>query len=51
MTVNNRNALAAERMRRHRQRRCKRLRCLTIEVWEAEIDALVRKGFLKLDAQ
>ncbi len=38
---------AAERMRRHRQRRRNRLRCLTIELREREIDALIRKGLLK----
>jgi len=34
---------AAERMRRHRERRREGLRCLTIEFRETEIDALVRK--------
>ena len=38
---------AAERMRRHRERRRNRLRCLTIELREREIDALIRKGLLK----
>jgi hypothetical protein len=38
---------AAERMRRHRERRRDGLRCLTIELRETEIDALVRNGFLK----
>ena len=38
---------AAERMRRHRQRRRNKLRCLTIELREREIDALIRKGLLK----
>jgi hypothetical protein len=37
---------AAERMRRHRQRRRDGLRCLTIELRETEIDALIRKGLL-----
>jgi hypothetical protein len=37
----------AERMRRHRQRRHDGLRCLTVELRQTEIDALVRKGFLK----
>ena len=36
----------AERMRRHRERRRKRMRCLTIELREAEIDALIRRGQL-----
>ena len=37
---------AAERMRRHRERRRMGLRCLMIEVRETEIDALVRAGLL-----
>ena len=39
----------AERMRRHRERRRKRMRCLTIELREAEIDALIRRGQLHPD--
>jgi len=38
-------------MRRHRERRRDRLRCLTIEVRTTEIDALARNGFLKADAR
>ena len=38
---------AAERMRRHRQRRRDGLRCLIIELRETEIDVLIRKGLLK----
>ena len=38
---------AAERMRRHGQRRRDGLRCLVIELRETEIDALIRKGLLK----
>jgi len=38
---------AAERMRRHRERRRDGLRCLMIELRETEIDALARNGFLK----
>jgi hypothetical protein len=38
---------AAERMRRHRQRRRDGLRCLGIELRETEIDALVHKRLLK----
>jgi hypothetical protein len=37
---------AAERMRRHRERRREGLRCLTVELRETEIDALVRRGLL-----
>jgi hypothetical protein len=42
---------AAERMRRHRERRRDGLRCLTIELRETEIDALARNGFLKADTR
>ena len=41
------SSLAAERMRRHRQRRRDGLRCLTIELYETEVDALIQKGLLK----
>ena len=41
--------LAAERMRRHRQRRRDGLRCLTIELHEAEVDVLVQEEFLKAE--
>ena len=40
---------AAERMRRHRERRREGLRCLMIELRETEIDELIRKGLLKLE--
>lgn len=43
---NNRSSSAAERMRLHRQRRAKGLRCLIIELREEEIDALVRSDLL-----
>jgi hypothetical protein len=42
---------AAKRMRAHRQRRRDGLRCLIIELRETEIDALIRKGMLKIDAR
>ena len=42
---------AAERMRRHRERRRDGLRCLTIELRETEIDTLARNGFLEADAR
>jgi hypothetical protein len=42
---------AAERVRRHRERRRDGLRCLTIELRETEIDALARNGFLKADTR
>ncbi len=41
----------AHRMRLHRARRCAGLRCATLEVREAEIAALVRKGMLCADSQ
>ena len=40
---------AAERMRAHRERKKSGMRCLMIELRETEIDALIRKGFLKAD--
>ena len=44
-------SLAAERMRRHRQRQRKGLRCLRIELHEMEIDELIRKGLLKWETR
>jgi len=38
---------AAERMRLHRERRRLGLRCLMIELCEAEIDALICRGLLQ----
>jgi hypothetical protein len=38
---------AAERMRLHRERRRNGMRCLTIELHETEIEALIREGLLK----
>ena len=43
--------LAAERMRRHRQRQRDGLRCLTIELYETEIDALIQRGLLKAETR
>ena len=42
---------AALRMRRHRERRRDGLRCMTIELRETEIDALIRRGLLEEDAR
>jgi hypothetical protein len=42
---------AALRMRRHRERRRDGLRCMTIEVRDTEVTALIRKGFLRDDAR
>jgi hypothetical protein len=41
----------AERMQRHRQRRRKLLRCVTIELRETEIDVLIRRGRLAPDSR
>ena len=40
---------AAQRMRLHRERRRHGLRCLTIELREMEIDALIRRGLLNTE--
>ena len=40
---------AAERMCRHRERRRDGLRCVTVELRETEIDALVRIGLLRAE--
>jgi len=40
------NSPAAERMRRHRERRRDGLRCVTIQLRVTEIDTLIRNGFL-----
>jgi hypothetical protein len=40
---------AAERMRRCRARRRAGYRCLTIEIHDTEIDALVHRGLLGVD--
>lgn len=42
---------AAERMRRHRQRRRDGLRCVMVELRETEIDALVAKKMLKQETR
>jgi hypothetical protein len=42
---------AALRMRRHRERRRDGLRCVTIELRETEITALIRKSFLTENAR
>ena len=41
------SSAAAERMRRHRERQRHGLRCVTIELYETEVDALIQKGLLK----
>ena len=42
---------AALRMRRHRERRKDGLRCMTIELRETEVSALISKGLLRGDAR
>jgi hypothetical protein len=42
---------AAMRMRRSRKRRRDGLRCLRVDMRETEVDALVRRGFLKSEAR
>ena len=42
---------ATERMRLHRDRRRRGLRCLVIELRETEIDALIRMGLLRPEAR
>ena len=42
---------AAERMRRHRERRRDGLRCLSIELRATEIDELITRGFLAPDVR
>ena len=51
MNPNSYPSPAAERMRRHRQRRREGLRCLVVELRETEIDVLVQKGLLQADAR
>ena len=42
---------AADRMRLHRERRWRGLRCLTIELRETEVDALIRGGLLEQETR
>jgi hypothetical protein len=42
---------AAVRMRAHRERRRLGLRCVTCQLFEREIDALVHRGLLEADAR
>jgi hypothetical protein len=37
---------AAERMRRHRERRRQGLRCVLVEMQQSELDELIRRGLL-----
>ena len=45
--TNNARTPAAARMRLHRQRRRRGLRCLMVELRETEVDALIRGGLLE----
>jgi hypothetical protein len=42
---------SGRRMRLHRERRRDGMRCLTVEVHDSEVDALVRRGFLAAEAR
>src|SRR5215211_2920833 len=42
---------ASERMRLYRERRRRGLRCVTIQLRETEIDALIRKGLLRAETR
>ena len=42
---------AAERMRRFRKRRRSKLRCFTLQVFEKEVETLIRRGLLEADAR
>ncbi len=44
-------SLAAERMRRSRERRRDGTRCLLVELRATEVAALIRRGFLNADAR
>jgi hypothetical protein len=46
-----RSGYAAERMRRHRERRRNGMRSLWVELHVTEIDALVRIGLLKAETR
>jgi hypothetical protein len=49
--ANNARTPAAERMRLHRERRRRGLRCLMIELRETEVDALIRGGLLEYETR
>jgi hypothetical protein len=42
---------AAYRMRRFRKRRRSKLRCFTVQVFEKEVETLIRRGLLAEDAR
>ena len=49
--TNNARTPAAERMRQHRERRRRGLRCLMIQLRETEVDALIRGGLLEQETR
>jgi hypothetical protein len=49
--VNNARTPAAKRMRLHRERRRRGLRCLMIELHETDVDALIRGGLLEQETR
>ena len=49
--TNNARSLAAERMRLHRERRRRGVRCLMIQLRETEVDALIRRGLLEQETR
>jgi hypothetical protein len=51
VTPSNNCSSAAMRMRRHRERRRKSLRHFGVDLKEAEIDALIRKGLLPRESR
>jgi len=42
---------AAERMRLHRERRRRGLRCLMIQLRDTDVDALIRRGLLEQETR
>ena len=50
-TPSNERSAAAKRMRRHRQRRREGLRHFGVDLKEAEIDALIRRGLLATESR
>lgn len=41
----------AQRMQRNRERRRKRLRSITVDLHETEVDVLIRRGWLAADSR
>jgi hypothetical protein len=48
---NNARSPAAQRMRLHRERRRRGLRCLMIELRETDVDTLIRGGLLEQETR